>query len=336
MSKNTQFDNRSVFFQTEAVSGTPEAFAAASVLYVDNFSPSYYQGDDEEITATCKDGGIRSSKLSKSNVYNSFSFGLPITFPTDGSGVATPGTLASWAAVLLSCNLDATVNAENVVFEYSATGEGGSGTLRDLMEYDSTQDHGYVSAGCRGNVDLTLEHNKRPRFEVSNMMGSYVTPDLAPFQAVDCSTLTDGLAENTTGPMTNEISLAGVNLCVKTVKVVNMGGATLTRDGFICAGGDQTLAEEAQTTIEIEFENTDWAEDVNGDRVEFNVFEMAESHGAINTHPFVLDTGEAGKGLRYEVTEVQATQPEMSKTVGGRKGAKLTLRCITKPVFTVY
>lgn len=336
MSKNTQHDNRSIFFQTETVSGTPEAFAAASVLYVDNFSPSYYQGDEEEITQMCKDGGVRNAKLSTSNVYNSFAFGLPITFPTDGSGVAAPGTLASWAAVLLACNLDATVNASDVVFEYSATGTGGSGTLRDLMEYDATQDHGYVSAGCRGNVDLMLEKDKRPRFEVSNMMGSYVTPDLAPFQAVDCSGLTDGLAENLSGTNTNEISLAGVNLCVRSVKVVNMGGATLTRDGFLCAGGDETLAEEAQTTVEIEFENTDWAEDTNGDRVEFNVFELAESHGDINTHPFVVDTGVAGKGLRYEVSKVQATKPEIIKTVGGRKGAKLVLRCLDKPVFTVY
>ena len=330
MSKNNQFNNQSVIFQVETTYGTAETVSAAAILFVDNFSPTHYTGDEEDLEVMCKDGGARNKRLITKNQHSEFSFGLPITFPE------TAGTLASWASVLRACNLDATTDTDNVTFTPSATDSADSGTMRQLIEYGATKDHEFLSTGCRGQVDLVLEHQARPRFEVSNMMGSYNTPDLAPFVTVDCDSVSSNLAENLSGSLVNEISLAGVEICAKSVKINNLGGAVTSRDGFLCAGGDQTMLEEEQITIEISFENTDWATDVEGDRVEFNVFEIGETHGALATHPFVFDCGEAGSGIKYEVTKVQATKPEIEETAGGRIGAKLTLRCLSTPVLTIY
>lgn len=330
MSKNTQYDRQSIIFQVEDNYGVPETVNPAAVLFVDEFDMDPYTGNEETLDVFCKNGGARSKKSIMTNQHSSISFGMPLTFPS------APGALASWSGVMRACNMDAVLLSNSVKYTVSATGSSDSGTLRRLMEYDETVDHEYLSAGCRGQIDLVLEHQKRPRFNVSNMLGSYVTPDLAAYVDIDCESMASNLAENLTGALVNEISLAGVNLCAKSITVKNLGGVTTSRDGFLCPGGDQTMLEETQCSIEIEFENTDWIKDGSGNRVEFNVFEIAESHGDISTHPFIVDCGEAGTGLKFEVTNVQATKPKVLKTTGGRKGAKLELLCISLPELTIY
>lgn len=330
MSKNTQYKNQCIFWQVEDNEGVPQVADTASQIYVEDFEMDPYTGDTEELEIMCKDGGARSNQETMNNQHSTFSFKMPMTFP------AALGQLPSWGGVLRCCNLDATQHADRVVFTPSASGEADSGTLTRLMEYDTTADHSYISAGARGQVDLVLEYGKRPYFQINSGMGSYILPDLNTFLACDCETLTNNLAENLAGELVNEITLAGVSLCARIITVKNIGMVELSRDGFLCPGGAQTLLADSQSTIEIEFENTDWAKDANGARVEFNPFELAESHNGIQLHPFVFDHGIATKGIKYESTQVQVTQPKVLETTGGRKGVSLVLRNISVPELTIY
>ena len=91
------------------------------------------------------------------------------------------------------------------------------------------------------------------------------------------------------GALVNEITLDGHSLCTKKIKVNNLGGATLTREGLPHPDVDQTTAEEAQTTIDIEFENS-------GRATEFNPFSLAEAHESIQSVPNYFDSQDAKKG----------------------------------------
>ena len=323
MSKSTQHDNQAILFKVEDNYNVPETTDATSVVLVDNFESDPYTGDTEVLETYCKKGGVSSRPELMSNQHSTCSFGMPLTFPT------TPGNLASWMQVLRCCNLDATLLTDSVELQRSALGSSDSGTLRRLMEYDDALDHEYISSGARGTVNLTIEHQKRPRFEISGMMGSYHRPELAAIINPDCEMMLVGLAENLLGVLVNEITLDGHSLCTKKITVNNLGGATLTRDGLLCPDGDQTTVEEAQTTIDIEFENSDWA-------TEFNPFALSEAHESIQSVPFIFDHGVAGKGIKLECTSVQPTKPKVIKMTGGRKGISMQLLCTSAPKLTIY
>lgn len=303
------FKNRVLTLDIQANLGTLEPQLPTSVMLTKQITMEPLAGATETIECDDLYNGGRVAPVINTDPHSIFGWDVAMTRP------AAPGVMPVWVNNFRVCGFDVTNTGTAWVIKHATSSSLDYGSVRIMQEGDLTRMHKYEGMDGNGNLALEMVAGEIPMLKVSNFMTSYIRPEMAALYVPDYGTQKEGFGSVVDYMGKNVIQLDGHDICVRSMKVNDADGRTLSRNRNFCA--DRVGGNPKPVTIEIEYINSDWDS-------EFNIFELCESWNGVQQVPFVFD-----HDMIRVFAEVQCQEPEpFEMDDDGIKGIKLKLNVL--------
>jgi len=258
------------------------------------------------------------------NPHTSTSFSVPAAASgTSGASIAPPAHGVLWRACGFDETIDTTPSSEKVTYHLPAN----QADLKDaksvtLWDYRAQAGLVQKTTGVRGSVAWTMERGQLPRFNFSNLLGTYNTPETgAEPTGIDWSVWRSEL------PFTKAnlpiLTLDGVSACVESFNIDfglqvsrrNLPGCQQTiLTGYEITGGMKIVAPTVA--------DKDW-------------YAKVESHAGISTVALALQYGTTpGDIILLSSAEIQISNLTEEESGDGDLAFNFELSFLDQPVIT--
>ena len=271
---------KALYIKTQTAMGAEEALTAADIVRTTNLDADIYTGETSTVDY---DGGTGRSAVDRhKSSYNTFSFEMDLIGGGDdgGTDIFAPPS----AAMLRACGWDMDATTPNQrTFSLSSRDDIDVVTLgmTRLIRKNGATDFDvirYDTYDARGAVGLSFSDD-RPKWMFSDVTGYHKRPYKALASPIGTEQPANFVSPK---PFRKDsfasMTLGGVDLCVHTLSIPNLGWTVAPIDVVNCR---ETSLQEAKILIDVIFKQLDFD-------TELNVFELAEDHSVMTYSPFAL------------------------------------------------
>lgn len=264
-----KFRSKFLLAKIESTEDTDASPVGTDAVLTSNLSVDVYQGNT--ISRDYDRGTLGASESINVNPHNSYSFEV------EGQASGTAGTAPAYGELLRACGLGETIVASTSVTYAPVSSGYESATLYHLRLQDDGNNRLIKSTGVRGNVGLTLNAGDFPKWNFSNLLGTYYTPSEISAVTADTSDYVAPIAS--TKDNTPTVTVGGTAACLSAFSV-DLGNAVDRRDAPGCRS---TIITDRNVTGSITIKAPD-----TGTK---NYFSDVESHNGVSTVAIVVTHG---------------------------------------------
>lgn len=264
-----KYKSKFMLAKTEAVEDTYEVMVGSDAVLTSNLEVQVYQGS--RISRDFDSDSLGASEEINVNPHNVLSFDVE----AQGSGAA--GTEPAYDNLLAAVGLEGTVDAGVSVTYAPISASFETASLGFLRLQDDADQMLIKTTGVLGNMSLNLSAGEFPKFNFSNMMGSYYTP--SQISAITAVTSDYVAPAAVTKDNTPTVTLDSVATCMSSF-TVDLGNQIARRDAPNCRA---TILSDRNVTGTITVKAVDLSTK--------NYFTDLESHATVSTVPIIVVHG---------------------------------------------
>lgn len=308
----------------ESAEGTPAPLL--KLFRTRNLEPAIYEGDSKKREYDGDDG--RKTPTVLGNSHNSLSFDM------DFAGSGDAAVVPEIDALLRMCGM-LRVDNDTAGFDYLIGGNADvpSGTLQVRRVVGNGANAGesryyrYPTTGARGYFGIDIKAGEDPLFQFRNFMGNYVRPLDEQVATIDVEFTNQAAPAVVSNENTPIAILNNTDVCLHAFSISNYSGFEVQRVNAV--GCSRTRLKPVSIDGSMTIKETDWTS-------EFHIYELVESHQAIQTVPFQLQHGtSAGNINTIEAGAMQIHGVKDVELSDGALGKELQFTILDKPVLTM-
>jgi len=318
MPKTVSYEQALLLFSVQTAWGQAATLNGGTALLVENLKEQVGVSDEDKMNPVSDDPLYK--PVRKTNLRNVFGFDILWNY----SGAA--GTPSVLEGVLNICGMNSLVEADkNVTYTRGNINDLPSATVKMIADIDGDKAYEYQGFNGRGQVGVTWEAAKVPRFNITNLLASYMPPSETTTITPDWKAQKTNIGESWEGEIGYDCHIViddtTHNLCLEKMNNDNIAAMTIAISPTAgCQAGAE--ATNAESMFSIKYKLPDFSS-------EFNPWSLDGKSIAIS---FGCGS-EAGKRIKITCDSVEVSG-ETTREAGAGSNTFINqkFRCLTAAV----